>query len=68
MTKIKLTYNLHLFIDLQQKDFQTVYFKYVELKNNPDQGGRKLFGANLQFHKLIHKKKSHNSFWKWRNV
>jgi len=64
MTKIKLTYNLHLVIDLEQKDFQTVYCKYVALKNNPDQGGSKLSGDNLQFHKLIHNKQSHNSFWK----
>ena len=66
MTKIKLTYNLHLVIDLEQKDFQTVYWYFLALKNNPDQGGSKLSGANLQFYKLFHKNESHTSFWKWR--
>jgi len=64
MTKIKLTYNLHLVIDLQQKDFQTVYWYFLVLKNNLDQGGSKLSGANLQYYKLFHKNESHTSFWK----
>jgi len=64
MTKIKLTYHLHLVIDLQQKDFQTVYCYFLVLKNNLDQGGSKLSGANLQYDKLFHKNESHTSFWK----
>jgi len=31
MTKIKLTYNLHLVIDLQQKDIQTATFLYWKI-------------------------------------
>jgi len=41
MTNIKLTYKLHVVIDLQLKDFETVYCYYLALKNNPDQGGGK---------------------------